>query len=158
MDPSTTFVFPGEGWTISHPEQDIISIAFRAWTLKGQLVESFPEGRIYYVEHGLPLLFPINLLFGTPLPTVVFDEGLTPVLNCLHELEPVFDNSPVSGVFSLQDYYPHCSVLRTIGPAINIHLFPREDDNAEYNEVPAVLTIKKPVAKAVNAFIAYRSK
>ena len=153
IDVSRCIVFPGPTWLADRPELDITSVIFRCWTAQGQLVEAFPNGRVYYIHDGLFRIFPINLLYSTSLP--VYWIGTIPVLACDQDLQPLFDcpDMPID----LYNSFPNAPILHVTGPALDIQLVQLTPEGTLPVQIPRPLT-RGPEMKAVNAFIAYRGK
>lgn len=153
IDVSRCMVFHGQTWLADRPELDINSITFRCWTAQGQLVEAFPNGRVYYIHDGLLRIFPINLLYSTSLP--VYWIGTIPVLACEQDLQPLFDcpDMPVD----IYSSFPNVPILHVTGPALDIQLIQLTPEGTLPVQIPRQIP-RGPEMKAVNAFIAYRGK
>ncbi|KAF8416272.1 hypothetical protein EV426DRAFT_578809 [Tirmania nivea] len=153
-------IFPGDSWNPSRPEYDIIKLAFKCWTPQGQLVHASPNGKIYYIHHGLALLFPINLQYSTLFPVywVENNNKRIPFLAAENDFQPRFGGLSVE--LTMENCYPVNPVLQVMGPALDLHLFGGLSDQFSADaqlqaHALAVLTAPR-TSKAVNAFIAYR--
>ncbi|KAF8470119.1 hypothetical protein BDZ91DRAFT_761416 [Kalaharituber pfeilii] len=152
LNASTAIVLPGAGWTAPRPELDIIRLEFRAWAPEGQLVEGCPNGCLYFLPHGIPYLWPINVLWSTKIP--VFYVAGQPVLACESDFV-LLQSTPSGYQLTVENVFPNDPILRTIGGPLDLRLL---DGNSKPETLsPKQISSRNGTRRAVNAFIAYRS-
>jgi len=162
LDVSTVSIVPGDSWNPTRPEYDILGLMCKCWTSAGQLVHASPNGKIYYVHHGLALLFPINLQYSTRFPVYWMDRGdkRIPFLAAEHDFQPRFGGPDFE--VTIENSYPVNPILQITGPALDLHLFGGLSDQlgveaqVQAAAMAAAITGPRTTSKAVNAFIAYR--
>ena len=162
IDVSAVTVFPGDSWSPTRPEYDINALTFKCWTSAGQLVHATPNGKIYYVHHGLSLLFPISLQYSTGFPVYWMDgtnNKRIPFLAAEHDFQPRFNGPEIE--VTMENSYPVNPILQVTGPALDLHLFGGISNESVVEArlqtaAMSIITAPRTACKAVNAFIAYR--